>query len=159
MFKMRIALACLYATGVLSSCTSSSPSPGALSPEVSFGLPVEIEQRMERQESAWNSGDIGAFMQEAYWPNDSMLFIGKRGMTWGYDATRDNYLDSYPNIGAMGTLKFDNKHWKSLGSHHGLLVGEWLLIRGDSLEDLSGYYSLIWEEMNGRWVIIADHSS
>ena len=121
--------------------------------------PGEITERMQTQEDAWNQGDIPSFMNGAYWADDSMLFIGKSGMTWGFDATLQNYIKSYPNPEAMGILTFENKHWRALGSDHGMLVGHWLLTRGDSLEDLAGSYSLIWEQIAGEWLIIADHSS
>jgi hypothetical protein len=121
--------------------------------------PDEISSRMQTQENAWNTGDISAFMKGAYWPNDSMLFIGKRGLTWGYEATLQNYLASYPDQASMGTLEFENLNWIKLGKNHGLLIGKWHLDRLDSLEDLSGHYSLIWERRNSSWLIIADHSS
>lgn len=121
--------------------------------------PTEITERMQMQEDSWNQGDIASFMSGAYWANDSMLFIGKTGMTWGFDATLQNYIKSYPNPEAMGVLTFENKHWRPLGSDYGMLVGHWLLTRGDTLENLAGSYSLIWERIAGEWLIIADHSS
>jgi hypothetical protein len=159
MFRLNLFVGLFSVILIMSSCESVAPPNEAEIADSSTTWPQEITERMESQENAWNQGDVNAFMKEAYWPSDSMLFIGKSGMTWGYDATLNNYLKSYPNKAAMGTLKFKNKHWMSLGIRHGLLVGEWLLIRSDSLEDLAGSYSLIWERKAGRWMIIADHSS
>lgn len=144
---------------VLSGCALEGEAPGDGDNDLMLEFPAEIERRMESQENAWNRGDIASFMEEAYWNNESLLFVGKNGLTWGYDATLQRYLDSYPDRAAMGVLNFKNKHWSDLGSRHGLLVGEWLLTRGDSLEDLSGHYSLIWELREEKWFIIADHSS
>ena len=39
------------------------------------------------------------------------------------------------------------------------VIGEWKLTRGDSLGDLNGMYSLIWQKKEGDWVITTDHSS
>lgn len=38
---------------------------------------------LKKQTAAWNRGDLDAFMI-GYWQNDSLLFIGKSGITYGY---------------------------------------------------------------------------
>ncbi|MCD8539419.1 MAG: DUF4440 domain-containing protein, partial [Leadbetterella sp.] len=48
---------------------------------------------MKRQESHWNNGDIPAFMED-YWKSPELKFIGKNGVTKGWEATRDRYLRS-----------------------------------------------------------------
>ena len=49
---------------------------------------------MEQQQLTWNSGDIDGFMGY-YWKSDSLSFIGKSGITRGWQATLDNYKKSY----------------------------------------------------------------
>ena len=61
---------------------------------------------MKMQEKAWSDGDIEAFMQ-GYWQSDSLMFIGKNGIKYGWQTTFDNYKKSYPNKAAMGKLEFD----------------------------------------------------
>lgn len=122
-------------------------------------IPLGITEKLNNQENAWNEGEIEAFMSNGYWANDSLLFIGKSGVTLGYNHTLENYLKSYPNREAMGTLKFDLLNWRPLGSDHGLLIGSWHLQRMGSLESLSGHFSLTWKKIEGEWFIIADHSS
>jgi hypothetical protein len=120
---------------------------------VDFG---KIDALMKSQESAWNSGDLEGFM-EPYWNSDSLIFIGKRGPTYGWKETLENYKKSYPNKEAMGILRFTNIESKSIGVENALVIGKWELFR---IEDtLSGHYSLIWAKKNGSWKIIADHSS
>ena len=41
-----------------------------------------VRDVMKQQVSAWNRGDIEAFM-ETYWKSDSLLFAGKNGITYG----------------------------------------------------------------------------
>ncbi|MFN9798556.1 MAG: DUF4440 domain-containing protein, partial [Bacteroidota bacterium] len=55
----------------------------------------EIERIMLAQQEAWNRGSVREFMQP-YWPSDSLCFIGRRGVTKGWQATLDNYLMAYP---------------------------------------------------------------
>lgn len=118
---------------------------------------LEITQMLKSQTEAWNRGDLEGFMK-GYWQHDSLLFIGKSGLTWGWQPTLDNYKKGYPSPEAMGTLKFDIKLMKALeGEKAWLVVGKWHLAR--SIGDLEGHFSLLWEERDGIWVIVADHSS
>lgn len=118
----------------------------------------KIKVKMQEQESAWNQGDLERFMKH-YWKSDSLRFIGKSGLNHGWQTTLDNYKKSYKNKDEMGTLKFTNKSIDILGEGSIFVIGEWLLSRGDSLGDLRGMYSLIWENKAGEWVITTDHSS
>lgn len=43
-----------------------------------------IRNTLNEQMEAWNKGDINSFMQP-YWKNDSLMFIGKSGVTYGWD--------------------------------------------------------------------------
>lgn len=138
--------------------------PGCLAPEInpqlSPELPEEISQKMASQELAWSNGDPRGFMAGAYWPSDSLVFVGSQGLTYGYGQVLENYKRSYPDPATMGKLTFNNLSWKRLGIDHGLLIGHWHLERDSLLGPLSGHYSLVWERQPERgWVIIADHSS
>jgi len=117
-----------------------------------------IKQNMQEQEDSWNRGDLEGFMKH-YWKSDSLRFIGKSGLNYGWQKTLDNYKKSYPDKANMGTLKFTNKSLDIVGEHTIFVIGEWKLTRADSLGDLGGMYSLIWEQKNGDWVITTDHSS
>lgn len=48
-----------------------------------------IKLVMQMQEEAWNSGNIEQFMQ-GYWQSDSLMFIGKNGIKYGWQTTLDN---------------------------------------------------------------------
>jgi hypothetical protein len=49
-----------------------------------------IRSLLHTQTQAWNRGDLEGFMQ-TYWQSDSLLFIGKSGVTRGWQKTLDNY--------------------------------------------------------------------
>jgi len=66
----------------------------------------EIISVLHTQDEAWNNGNIEAFMQ-TYWKHDSLMFIGKSGVTYGWLNTLNNYKKGYPDTMAMGKLHFD----------------------------------------------------
>lgn len=117
----------------------------------------KIQEKMDHQIESWNSGDIPGFM-EHYWHSDSLLFVGKSGITYGWQQTLDNYLESYPDDKNMGQLAFNNKLIRFIDDHTIQVIGEWNITR-DELDDLGGHYSLIWKIKDGEWVIVSDHSS
>lgn len=116
-----------------------------------------ILKTLDNQIEYWNKGNIEQFMV-GYWASDSLMFIGKNGMTMGYQKTFDNYKKGYPDRAAMGTLKFDILRLKPLGKKHYLVIGKWHLTRPEK-GDVGGHFSLVFEKIKGVWVIIADHSS
>ena len=117
---------------------------------------INIREILEEQTKAWNQGDIEKFMQ-GYWKNDSLMFIGKTGINWGWQKTLENYKRGYPDTTAMGKLSFDIILVKKLSSEYYYVVGNWMLAR--SIGNLSGYYNLLFKKINSQWFIIADHSS
>ena len=62
-----------------------------------------VLNHLHSQQKAWNEGNIDGFMS-SYWNNDSLKFIGSKGITYGWQKTLDNYKKSYPNKEAMGKL-------------------------------------------------------
>jgi hypothetical protein len=115
-----------------------------------------IQSVMNSQQDAWNRGDIEGFMK-GYWENDSLRFIGKRGITYGWQATLDNYKKSYPGKDAMGRLQFTNLTTQLINDSSAYVIGKWELFRAS--DTLAGHYSLLWKNFNGQWLIVADHSS
>ena len=116
-----------------------------------------ISETLDRQVSAWNRGDFDSFMV-GYWNSDSLMFIGQHGLTYGYQATLLGYRKGYPDRAAMGVLHFDVLKMKAIGDRNYFVVGKWHLARPEK-GDLEGYFSLVWERIGGKWVIVADHSS
>lgn len=110
---------------------------------------------MKQQEDSWNQGDINGFMNY-YWKNDSLKFIGKKGITYGWQQTLDNYLKSYPDKSAMGILKFEIKEATELSAESIYIIGSWQLQKE---KPVGGYFTLLWKKIKGNWVIVADHTS
>jgi ketosteroid isomerase-like protein len=115
-----------------------------------------IRQLLAKQSAAWNRGDLDNFM-EVYWENDSLMFIGKSGVTYGWTNTLNNYKKGYPDTAAMGQLAFTLLHLKKLSGEYYHVTGKWFLKR--SIGDVGGHFTLVFRKIKGRWVIISDHSS
>ncbi len=115
-----------------------------------------IDSLMTAQERAWNDGNLESFMAP-YLQTDSLMFVGKGGLNYGWQTTLSNYQKSYPDKEAMGTLKFENLKFQKLGDQNALIIGRWNLYR--TADTLKGSYSLNWQFIDGHWKIIADHSS
>ena len=117
---------------------------------------MAIKEVMEQQSKCWCNGDIDGYM-DGYWKSDSLRFLGRRGLTYGWQATRDSYKKSYPDKQSMGKLKFTHISFEPLNGTQMFVVGKWTLER--EKDTLRGYYSLLWKKFNGQWKVIFDHSS
>ena len=117
---------------------------------------TQIRQMLDAQTKAWNRGDVNGFMK-GYWESDSLKFIGKNGITYGWKNTLDNYKKNYPDTTAMGTLIFDLLVVAPLSPDYFNVIGKWKLKR--TIGDLQGAYTLLIRKINGHWVIVQDHSS
>ena len=115
-----------------------------------------IRNAMNEQLAAWNAGDINRFMG-TYWENDSLMFIGKSGVTYGWENTKQSYLKGYPDTAAMGKLDFKIISIKRLSVIYFFVVGKWHLKR--SIGDVGGHFTLLFKKVKDKWLIVADHSS
>lgn len=115
-----------------------------------------IKNILERQQDCWNKGDLNCFMI-GYWESDSLMFVGKERILYGYQATLERYLNTYPDREAMGQLTFTFKSMQPLGKKAFFVIGSYHLKR--SIGDLEGHFTLLWKKIKGDWVIVADHSS
>lgn len=115
-----------------------------------------IRNLLAEQTAAWNRGDIESFMN-GYWENDSLMFIGKSGVTYGWTNTLNNYKKGYPDTAAMGQLAFTLIKVEKISRKYFQVVGKWFLKR--SIGDVGGHYTLLLRKINRKWVIVADHSS
>jgi len=115
-----------------------------------------IRSSMDKQISCWNNGDIEGFMN-TYWKNDSLMFIGKSGVTYGWANTLVNYKRGYPDTISMGKLTFTIVTIKQLSSKYYTVVGKWHLSR--TVGNLEGHFSLVFKKIYNKWLIIQDHSS
>lgn len=129
----------------------------ALAGKAQLADEVAIRTLLEKQAQNWNCGDLNGFMKY-YWQHDSLLFVGKNGLTYGYNNVLANYRKNYPDMDDMGELEFDLKKVEQVAPDAAFVVGRWHLKR-DQKGDLSGHFTLLLRKLKGEWVIVADHSS
>ena len=115
-----------------------------------------IMDKLMNQAKCWNDANIECFMED-YWKNEDLMYIGKNGVTYGWQKTLDNYKKKYPTKNEMGLLKFDVVKLERLNDGYYFMVGKWHLTR--ELGNTEGHFSLVWKKIENEWVIIADHSS
>jgi ketosteroid isomerase-like protein len=112
---------------------------------------------LKRQNADWNAGRVADFMR-GYWPNDSLTFVGKGGITYGYAATLANYKKRYPDRASMGTLRFTTLNVSFPAPNVAHVIGKWHLTR-PQIGDVGGHFTLLWRKIKGEWLIVSDHSS
>lgn len=120
------------------------------------GDEAAIRKILNDQQAAWNAGNLDQFMV-GYWDNDSLMYIGRSGITYGYRQTLATYKKNYGDTARMGKFTSTIVHMKRLSKDAWFVVGKWYLKR--SIGDASGYYTLVFRRIGGNWVIVADHSS
>ena len=114
-----------------------------------------VKETMRIQEEAWNKGDIKGFMNY-YWNNDSLKFIGSKGITYGWQKTLDNYIKGYPTKEEMGILTFTILECTQLSETAVYVIGKWELKKEKAA---GGHFTLLWKKIDGKWVIVSDHTS
>ncbi len=116
----------------------------------------EVKTALFKQQDDWNKADIEGFMQ-GYWKDPQMTFVGSSGVNYGWQTTLNNYKKNYPNKDAMGTLEFKVLEMKALAHNICYVIGQYTLIRKE--DKPSGYFTLVWQKIDGQWFVISDHTS
>ena len=128
----------------------------AISGFAQTGPEASIRRIMTDQAVAWNKGNIDDFMK-GYWNNDSLVFVGQSGLSYGYNTALANYKKHYDSPDKMGQLFFTLLSIKKLSPDYCFVLGKWLLKR--KAGDIGGIYSLLFRKIDGRWQIVVDHTS
>ncbi len=119
-------------------------------------LEKSVRLVLAEQEIAWNKGELESYMQ-GYWKNDSLRFIGKNGIQYGWQQTLNNYKKSYPDKATMGILEFEILKVEILSDSSAFVIGKWALTREKG--NVNGYFTLLFKIIDGKCVIVCDHSS
>jgi len=142
-------IAAIFLVLVITGCYSSKHFNSAKEEQL-------ISSVLYAQQKAWNTGSITAFM-EGYWKSPQLSFIGSKGVTRGWEQTAENYHKGYPDKAAMGSLDFEIIELRVLSATAAYMIGKYTLTRED--DSPSGHFNLLWEKIDGQWVIVSDHTS
>jgi uncharacterized protein (TIGR02246 family) len=137
---------------------------GFLLQNSSLGMPSDgregdqkaIKAVLEAQQSAWNRGDVDAFLV-GYWHSSELTFSGSSGVARGWDGVLARYKKNYPDRAAMGQLDFSDLEFRFLGPDAAMVLGRWHLKREQ--DELGGVFTLVWQRFPDGWKIIHDHTS
>ena len=133
-----------------------SPDPHATTPEQDLSA---VRAVLERQQAAWNAGDIDAFVAEGYWNSPALTFLSGGDWNRGYDETLARFHARYgADTSGMGTLTFSSLEAELLGPASALVRGRWHLAYAES-DDLGGLFSLVLRRTQNGWRIVHDHTS
>jgi ketosteroid isomerase-like protein len=111
---------------------------------------------LDRQQAAWNRGDIDAFVV-GYWQSPELTFSGSGGVARGWDGVIARYKKNYPDRATMGQLDFSELEFHFLDHNAALVLGHWHLKREKG--DVGGVFSLVWQRFPEGWKIVHDHTS
>lgn len=115
-----------------------------------------ILDNFKQQEDCWNEGSIECYMK-AYVKSDSIRTISRNGVTYGYEPILQNYLKYYPE-GTMGKLHFDQVNLTRLSEEYYYVTGRFNLTQEGKPEPRQGYFSVLMQKIEGRWLLVSDHS-
>jgi hypothetical protein len=116
----------------------------------------EIRNHMDKSAADWSSGNQEEFMT-GYWNNDSVKYVGGSRITYGYQHILNAYKKSFPDTASMGKLRFELLHVKELSPEYYLVTGKYFLTR--TAGNAQGMFTLLFRKINGKWLIVYDHSS
>lgn len=117
---------------------------------------AKIMQVLNLQVERWNAGDIPGYMS-GYLKDDRLEFVGGKNITYGWEATLEKYKKGYPNSEAMGKLSFDILNIRILNESYAYVTGRWKITR--SKDNPEGTFTLLFQKIGDKWLIISDHSS
>jgi len=113
---------------------------------------------LNSQVAAWNRGDVVTFMQ-GYRDSPTTTFVGKT-IQHGYANILARYQKIYAGKDKMGQLTFTDLEVHQLDAHFATVTGRYHLARSAAAGgDTQGIFSLVFQESEGGWKIILDHTS
>ena len=118
----------------------------------------QIRQVLDDQVTAWNRGDIPAFM-DGYDKSEATTFVSGT-VTKGHAQVLANYLKRYPTREKMGVLRFSDLEVKMLGAEYASVIGRFHLDRSkEAGGEAAGIFTLVFHRTAQGWKVILDHTS
>lgn len=117
-----------------------------------------IRAVLERQQTAWNKGDLDAFMR-GYAKVPELTFYSTDKVTSGWEQTLQRYRDRYQSSGhEMGKLTFSDLEVHVVAPDAAWVGGRWQLEMSDGKKP-GGLFTLIFRKLPDGWKIVHDHTS
>lgn len=154
----RAAAAALVAAAAAAGCWIEDVPPSEQRQWEEAEVPAsEIRSELDSSAAGWNRGEIDEFLA-SYRKSDSTTYIGSGGLRSGFSELRKRYAPVFSGEDRRDSLRFSGVRVRGLGEGRALSIGRYTLARGDSVTG-TGWFSLVWERIQGQWWIVHDHSS
>ncbi len=142
-------------TSTLSACAITRTPD--ISGEARGSTKAAIAGVLDTQVEAWNRGDLKAFM-EGYWKSSDLVFTSGGRVQRGWQTTLDRYRAAYgERTETMGRLMFTDLEVHELERESAWALGRWRLETDGELR--GGVFSLVFRRIDGRWLIVHDHTT
>ena len=119
-------------------------------------LTHEVTAMLATSATAWNRGDLDAFMTD-YYPGARTSYVTSRGVIHDPARIREHYAPRFAPGGVHDLLSFENVEVDSLAPGVVHVLAWYVLSRGDSTV-ARGPTSLVMLRHDGRLRIVHDHS-
>lgn len=116
-----------------------------------------IAQALNDSAAAWTRGDITQFMA-LYEHSPATRYINAHGVVVGYDAIQASYAARFKPGASMGKLSIEISDVKDVGPDYAFVIGRYTLVP-ESGATASGITTLLFHKVDGRWLIVVDHTS
>lgn len=109
------------------------------------------------QVTAWNKGDLLGFM-EGYWNSKELTFYSGKEKHQGWNKALERYQKRYQSEGKeMGKLAFAELEIAVFGAGHAVVKGRFQVEMKQ--ETIGGLFTLVMKKIDGKWLIVHDHTS
>ncbi len=151
----------MVAVGMLASCATPTVAVTPVTPEAPETMAAEAVRSDEAairgvladQLVAWNAGDVDGFLKD-YWRSDALRFVSDGKMTLGWPAVQERFRETYSDKDAMGTLAYEILELEFYSAEDARSFATWSVDDGA----YSGFFTLTYRKIDGRWQIVTDHS-
>lgn len=117
-----------------------------------------VKRVLVEQQSAWNKGDLEAFMA-GYHRSPEMTFFAGGEPRRGWDDALARYRDRYQGQGKeMGQLTFSDLQIDGAGPDNAWVRGRWHVAFSDG-KTANGLFTLVLRRFPEGWRIVHDHTS
>jgi len=115
-----------------------------------------IRALLTAQGQAWNRGDLDGYLS-GFWHDPSTRQIFNDVEIVGFEAIEARLRARYAGAPDMGTISFSDLEVVALGPDGAVATAAWSFAHGDT--KLLGRFTLVLRKVDGRWLIVHDHSS
>lgn len=106
--------------------------------------------------AAWNRGDIDGYLA-GYWHSDKVRWVSEGTVRYGFEAIAFAYKSRFDTPDKMGTLEVAKLEIQNLSGRDALVFGAWMQTTDSARHQ--GIFTVHVKKIDGRWLIVSDHSS